>query len=227
MDQTSQTRKSKNVRKKLLDLFCTYGLYVIFVILLAYFAIQSKNFLTLSNAVNVLRLSSTLGISVVGMFFVLITAGIDISVSANMYFSAVVGTTLLNNLGMPLPVCFAGAVLSGMLIGAINGFFVAKLKMVPFITTLATYSVARGLGLMFTNQQMLFLDSKAMSFAGAKFLGIPLMVYIFIAVVLIGHFILTRTQYGRQLFACGNNLAGANKMGINGTKVVLLYIRKC
>ena len=68
MDQTSQTRKSKNVRKKLLDLFCTYGLYVIFVILLAYFAIQSKNFLTLSNAVNVLRLSSTLGISVVGMF---------------------------------------------------------------------------------------------------------------------------------------------------------------
>ncbi|MEE0419774.1 MAG: ABC transporter permease [Lachnospiraceae bacterium] len=227
MDQTSQTRKSKNVRKKLLDLFCTYGLYVIFVILLAYFAIQSKNFLTLSNAVNVLRLSSTLGISVVGMFFVLITAGIDISVSANMYFSAVVGTTLLNNLGMPLPVCFAGAVLSGMLIGAINGFFVAKLKMVPFITTLATYSVARGLGLMFTNQQMLFLDSKAMSFAGAKFLGIPLMVYIFIAVVLIGHFILTRTQYGRQLFACGNNLAGANKMGINGTKVVFLAYFIC
>lgn len=232
MEQSSQTSKRKNFQgksfqRKLVNLFCTYGLYVIFIILLAYFAIQSKNFLTLSNAINVLRLSSTLGIAVVGMFFVLITAGIDISISANMYFSAVVGTTLLNHLGMPLPICFLGAILSGLLIGAINGFFVAKLKMVPFITTLATYSVARGLGLMFTNQQMLFLDSRAMQFTGVKFLGIPLMVYIFLAVVLIGHFILTKTQYGRQLFACGNNLAGANKMGISGTKVVFLAYFIC
>ena len=91
--------------------------------------------------------------------------------------------------------------------------------MVPFITTLATYSVARGLGLMFTNQQMLFLDNVVMKFSGAKLFGIPLIVYIFLIVVLLGHFILTRTQYGRQLFACGNNLAGANKLGINGTKL--------
>lgn len=225
--ETSQTRKSKVFRQKLVDLFISYGLYVIFVIVLAYFAFQSKNFLTISNAINVLRLSSTLGIAVVGMFFVLITAGIDISVSANMYFSAVVGTTLLNNLGLPLPLCFAGALLSGLLIGAINGFFIAKLKMVPFITTLATYSVARGLGLMFTNQQMLFLDTSVLKFSGAKFLGIPLVVYMFIIIVLVGHFILTKTQYGRQLFACGNNLLGANKMGINGTKTVFIAYLIC
>ena len=225
--ENSQSRKGKVLRGKLLNLFCSYGLWIIFIILLAYFAIQSPKFLTISNAVNVLRLSSTLGVAVVGMFFVLITGGIDISVSANMYFSAVVGTTLLNNLGVPLPLCFVGACASGLLIGSINGFFVAKLKMVPFITTLATYSVARGLGLMFTNQQMLFLDSVVMKFSGAKLFGIPLIVYIFLIVVLLGHFILTRTQYGRQLFACGNTLVGANKLGINGTKTVFMAYLFC
>ena len=132
--ENSQSRKGKVLRGKLLDLFCSYGLWIIFIILLAYFAIQSPKFLTLSNAVNVLRLSSTLGVAVVGMFFVLITGGIDISVSANMYFSAVVGTTLLNNLGAPLPLCFAGACISGLLIGSINGFFVATVSYTHLLT---------------------------------------------------------------------------------------------
>ena len=157
----------------------------------------------------------------------LITGGIDISVASNMYFSAVVGTTLLNNLGCPLILCFVGSCLSGLLIGCINGFCVSRLKIVPFITTLATYSVAKGLGLMFTNQQMLFLDSKVMVFSSTRIFGIPLMVYIFAVVVIIGHFILTKTQYGRQLFACGNNLTGANKMGINGPRVVFAAYAIC
>ena len=80
---------------------------------------------------------------------------------------------------------------------------------------------------MFTKQQMLFLDSSVRSFSSAKILGVPLMVYIFLGVVVIGHFILTRTQYGRQLFACGNNLTGANKMGINGTRVVFTAYAIC
>ena len=158
--ETSQARKDAIFRKKLVDTFCNYGIYIIILIMIIYFSVQSTGFLSLSNAITVLQLSSTLGISVVGMFFVLITGGIDISVASNMYFSAVVGTTLLNNLGCPLILCFVGSCLSGLLIGCINGFCVSRLKIVPFITTLATYSVAKGLGLMFTNQQMLFLDAK-------------------------------------------------------------------
>lgn len=225
--ETTQVRKDVNYKKKAVDLLCNYGLYIIFLIMIIYFSVQSNGFLSVSNGITVLQLSSTLGISVVGMFFVLITGGIDISVASNMYFSAVVGTTLLNQVGCPIPVCFIGACLSGLLIGCINGFFVAKLKIVPFITTLATYSVAKGLGLMFTNQQMLFLDASIRSFSATKILGIPLIVYIFLGVVVIGHFILTRTQYGRQLFACGNNLTGANKMGINGAKVVFIAYAFC
>lgn len=225
--ETSQARREVILKKRIIDFLCKYGLYFIFAILIIYFTVQSTGFFSISNAITVLQLSSTLGIAVVGMFFVLITGGIDISVATNMYFSAVVGTTLLNQLGCPLIVCFAGSCLSGLLIGCINGFFISKLKIVPFITTLATYSVAKGLGLMFTKQQMLFLDSSVRSFSSAKILGVPLMVYIFLGVVVIGHFILTRTQYGRQLFACGNNLAGANKMGINGTRVVFTAYAIC
>ena len=111
--ETSQARKDAIFRKKLVDTFCNYGIYIIFLIMIIYFSVQSTGFLSLSNAITVLQLSSTLGISVVGMFFVLITGGIDISVASNMYFSAVVGTTLLNNLGCPLILCFVGSCLSG------------------------------------------------------------------------------------------------------------------
>ena len=103
--ETSQARKDAIFRKKLVDTFCNYGIYIIFLIMIIYFSVQSTGFLSLSNAITVLQLSSTLGISVVGMFFVLITGGIDISVASNMYFSAVLGTTLLNNLGCPLILC--------------------------------------------------------------------------------------------------------------------------
>ena len=71
--ETSQARKDAIFRKKLVDTFCNYGIYIIFLIMIIYFSVQSTGFLSLSNAITVLQLSSTLGISVVGMFFVLIT----------------------------------------------------------------------------------------------------------------------------------------------------------
>ena len=212
---------------KIKGFFINYGIYLIFAILITFFTLQKPNFLAPSNIFLILRTSSVLGIATVGMFFVLIVAGIDISVSMNMYFSAVIGTTLLNNLGCPLIVCFLASCLSGVIIGAINGFFVTKIKIVPFIVTLATYSVARGLALFFTNQKMLFLDSKVQVLANAKFFGVSAFVYIFVGVVIIAHIILKHTQFGRQLYACGNNLQGANKMGINGPRTVFCAYMVC
>ncbi len=219
--------QSANTGKKIVDFLCTYGLYFIFIIMIIFFATQQSNFFSVSNFLLILKSASVLGIACVGMFFVLIVAGIDISVSMNMFFSAVVGATLMNNMGMPLPVCFLASCISGLLIGCINGFCVAKLKIVPFITTLATYSVARGLALLFTNQQMLFLGSSVIDFANIRWFGISIFVYIFILIVLIAHYVLTSTQFGRQLYACGNNLVGAEKIGINGTKIVFLAYAIC
>lgn len=227
MEETKKAEKTTNAGKKFVDLFCTYGLYFIFVVMIIFFTIQKPNFFSLQNLFLILKSSSVLGLAVVGMFFVLIVAGIDISVSMNMYFSAVVGATVLNQLHAPLIVCFLASLACGALIGCINGAFVSKVKVAPFIVTLATYSVAKGLGLFFTNQQMVFLDSSVMNFANIKIGGISIFVFIFLAVVLIAHYVLTSTQFGRQLFACGCNLVGANKMGINGPKVIFLAYIIC
>lgn len=227
MKEIKKTSKSVNTGGKFVDLFCTYGLYFIFVVMIIFFTIQKPKFFSLQNLFLILKSSSILGLAVVGMFFVLIVAGMDISVGMNMYFSAVVGATVLNKLHAPLIVCFVAALLSGALIGCINGFFVSRIKVAPFIVTLATYSVAKGLGLFFTNQQMVFLDSSVMNFANTRIGGISIFVFIFIAVVVVAHYILTCTQFGRQLFACGCNLTGANKMGINGPKVILFAYIIC
>lgn len=227
MERAAVKTENNSAGKKAKELFLEYGIYAIILALIVFFTVQKPNFLTVSNILLILRTSSVLGITCVGMFFVLIVAGIDISVSMNMYVSAVVGSVLLNSMGMPLLVAFIGSCITGILIGCVNGFFITKVKIVPFIVTLATYSVARGLALFFTNQQMVFMDSKVMVIANAKLFGISAFIFIFLGIVLIAHYVLTSTQFGRQLYACGNNLAGANKSGINGARTVFLAYVIC
>lgn len=207
--------------------FVNYGLYFVFVAIIVYFSVRNPMFLTMSNAITIVQMASTLGIVVVGMFFVLITGGIDISVGSNMYFSAVVSCTLLNNYKVPIWGCFVISTLCGCLVGIINGTFISRYKMVPFITTLATMSIARGLGLFFSNQKLIVVDQSGFAVSNAKILGIPLVTYIFIGAAIVGHILLTRTQFGRQLFACGNNLTGANKIGVNGRRTVFFAYVIC
>lgn len=220
-------KPAANLKKRFVDFFCSYGLYVIFLIVIIFFASQSPQFLTGRNAVTIIQLASALGIATVGMFFVLITGGVDISVASNMYFSAVVGSYLLNQMGLPIWVSFIAGIICGGFIGAINGLFIARFKMVPFITTLATMSIARGFGLFVSGQKLIVLNDQGFRVANTRLLGVPIMAYVFLAAVLLGHFVLTRTQFGRQLFACGNNLAGANKIGINGPKTVFIAYLVC
>ncbi|MEA5016819.1 MAG: ABC transporter permease [Candidatus Limiplasma sp.] len=214
-------------RRVFKDFFVNYGLYVVFLALIGFFSIRNPAFLTMRNGITILQMASTLGVVVVGMFFVLITGGIDISVASNMYFSAVVAATLLNNFKIPIWLCFVVSMASGCVIGSINGLFVAKFKMLPFITTLATSSIARGLGLLVSNTKLIVLDNSAFAVSNTRILGVPLVAYIFLAMALVGHVILKRTSYGRQLFACGNNLQGAKKIGINGDRTVFLAYLFC
>lgn len=212
---------------KIKNFLIDYALYIVFAILILYFSIKNPAFLAINNAITILQMASTLGIVVVGMFFVLITGGIDISVASNMYFSAVISSILLNTYKIPIALCFLISILAGSLIGAINGLCIARFKMVPFITTLATMSIARGLGLLFSNQKLIVLDQSGFEVSNTRIFGVPLVAYFFIATVLIGHLVLSRTQFGRQLYACGNNLAGAKKIGINGAKIVFIAYLIC
>jgi ribose/xylose/arabinose/galactoside ABC-type transport system permease subunit len=213
--------------KKFKSLLVDYGLYAVFAMIILFFAFRNSKFLALNNIITIIQMSSTLGIVVVGMFFVLIGAGIDISVASNMYFGAVVSAILLNNYHLPIFWCFVVSVLCGGLIGVINGIFIAKFRIVPFIVTLATMSIARGFGLIFSGQKQIVLDQSGFIVSNTRILGIPLVAYIFIGTAVIGHILLAYTQFGRQLFACGNNYAGSVKIGINASRTVFISYIIC
>jgi ribose/xylose/arabinose/galactoside ABC-type transport system permease subunit len=214
-------------RKKIRRLLMDYGLYVVFLGVIIFFAVKNPKFLSRNNAITVLQMSSTLGIVVVGMFFVLIGAGIDISVASNMYFAAVVSAMLLNTYKIPILLCFAVAVFCGALIGCVNGALIARLRIFPFIITLATMSIARGLGLYFSDQKLMVLDPSSFVVSKTRLLGVPLVAYIFITTAVIGHILLKYTQFGRQLFACGDNYTGAVKIGVRGPRVIFFSYLIC
>jgi ribose transport system permease protein len=198
---------------KLVDYFYLYGIYFVFAILLVFFSMMSPHFLTVGNFVNIFQQSAALGIATVGMVFVMITAGIDISVASTMYVASCLGGMVINK-GMGLIPALFAVLLGGAFIGAINGFVISKYKIVPFIATLATMSIGRGLGLFSTKAQMIFLGDISRVVSGTHILGIPITVYVLLIVILTGNFVLRKTQFGRQLLAIGADEAGAEKAGI-------------
>lgn len=208
-------QKVQDIRKSwIIKYFYSYGIYFIFLILVIVFSLKSKQFLSVNNIINILQQSAALGIVTVGMIFVIMTAGIDISVGSTMYFaSCLAGFAISKGAGLVPAVIVA--LFGGALIGAVNGFVISKYRVIPFIATLATMGIARGLGLIISKAQILFYGDVSKIISSTKLLGIPITVYMLVAVLLVGNFFLRRTQFGRQLYAIGNDEAGAKIIGIN------------
>lgn len=189
------------------------GIYIIFLIVFMYFTFSSRHFLSQRNMVNILQQSVPIGIATVGIVFVLLTAGVDISIGAVMYCCAVLAGLMLNA-GHNIFLSLAAAVAIGAALGCINGFVVTKWKIVPFITTLAMMGVARGIGLLASETRTIFLKSAAKKIASFKIMNFPAVILVMVAIMLIGHYVLTQTVFGRQLFAVGNDPRAASKIGI-------------
>ncbi len=195
------------------------GIYIIFILLFAFFAFSSKQFLTSRNIINILQQSVPIGIATVGMVFVLLTAGIDISVGSVMYCCGVISAIMLKAGWHPF-LAIIVAMLVGMLLGSGNGFVVTKWKIVPFIATLATLGIARGIGLLIGNTQTVFIGSMAKKISTTKILNVPVIVIAMLLAMLLGHIVLTRTIFGRQLFAIGNDPRAAAKIGIKTDRII-------
>jgi ribose/xylose/arabinose/galactoside ABC-type transport system permease subunit len=201
---------------------------IIFVVLFVIFGILAPRFFTVKNFENIMYSSSYMGIIAIGMTFVLLTGGIDLSIGSNMYLSGVVAGVLINNLGLPVAVAFFGAVLTGLAFGAINAFLITKLKIAPFITTLGTLIAGRGLGLIISRSYPVnFPESVTLMGATRVFGFLPLPVLIFLFVVIVSHTVLTRTQIGRQIYAVGNNAEAAGKAGIDTLRVLVIVYLVC
>ncbi|MCK5735495.1 MAG: ABC transporter permease [Spirochaetaceae bacterium] len=232
--KTAVDHHSKSYLHHLFAAALKYGVYTIFLIMIVVFAFSNPRFLTIGNLMLILQQASPLGISVVGMTLVLILAGIDISVGRNMFLSATIIAFFLNKTVFlnPETVGVVGgyiiilliSLISGALIGLVNGVLVAKLKIVPFIATLAIGSICRGFGLI-VSEQKTPSTSYLNSFTNSRVMGIPVTLIIFIVIAIIFDYILRRTTFGRHLFAIGNSPETARKSGINVNRnIIFAYI---
>jgi len=185
---------------------------------------KPDHFATSSNIVSILSLAATIGVITVGMTFVIIGGGIDLSVGAVMALASVWATTVATQSYGPamMAVC---AVLVGTGAGLINGLLIAYGRMVPFIATLAMLVAARGLAQRISDRrtQLIRPENNAIeALSTTRVLGLPLLVYLFAAVVVVGWLVLNRTTFGRRTFAVGGNPEAARLAGIDVRRHTLL-----
>ncbi|MDX6223371.1 MAG: ribose transport system permease protein [Frankiales bacterium] len=176
---------------------------------------QPSTFPTRNNLVTILTQASVIGVVTVGMTFVIIGGGIDLSVGSLMGLASVWATTVATQ-DMGTGGVVMVALLVGLGFGLINGLLIAYGNLVPFIATLAMMATAVGLAQKISNKQTQILKSTAINgLATNKILGLPLLVWLFALVALVGWVVLNRTTYGRRTFALGGNPEAARLAGVN------------
>ncbi|WP_067478678.1 ABC transporter permease [Nocardia amamiensis] len=192
-----------------------YGIVLTFAVVLAFLASAAPNFLTFDNLINIVRQSSIIGVIAVGMTFIIITAGIDLSVGSVVALSGVVFAMMAPSDGTALWIPLLASVAVGLLVGSISASLVVWGKILPFLATLATMVTARSAALVITDGQVVSGLSEPVEWLGSGFIGpIPVPVIIFLLIALIGDFVLSRTRFGSHVYTVGGNIESAQKVGI-------------
>lgn len=187
------------------------GLMVLVIILW----ILTPYFLTVSNLLNIAQQTAINAIIAVGMTFVIITAGIDLSVGSILAFSGIVLASVLH-INLPAPIAIIIGFAVGLCCGLVNGLLITFGRLPPFISTLGMMSVARGAALMYSNGRPISGFSPSFRFlATGEVFHIPMPVIIMIFVYIIAHFVLTKTKLGRYTYAIGGNEEAALLSGVN------------
>ena len=201
-----------------------YSVMFVFIVIILLCSIVEKNFFTWNNLTAIFRSCSALGIIALGMTYIIISGGIDLSVGSTF---ACCGAVLLTiqGAGVPLPIAILGSCVFGIFIGFFNGFFIAKFALPPFIVTLATQTLLRSVVKYITNgttvmglQEPVFMSIGN----GSLFGGIPIAFVIFLIVALIMHVVLSKTKFGTYVYALGGNETTARYTGIQVDKIKIL-----
>ncbi len=191
---------------------------LLFAVLLAVFAGMSGRFLSAENFVNILIQASHTGIIAIGMTFVLLVGGIDLSVGANMYVCAAILGLFLSHL--PLWASFPLVLLIGLGFGVINAVFITRLGVAAFITTLATLFVGRGVALYMTGNKLIPLGNSVLVLGRSSYLGVPSAIWAFVIVFVCAFLTLRETPFGRQIYAVGADAEAAAKAGIDVRRIL-------
>ncbi len=191
-----------------------FGLLIGYFIFVIVATILSPRFLSATNILNIVRQVSIFGILAIGQTFVIITAGIDLSVGATLALVVVLTGGLLPDYG--IPVAITVGLLAGTTIGVVNGLGVTKGRVPPFVMTLGMLGIARGLAFMYTGGMPIpVLDDTFLFIGNGYILGtVPVPAVIYVALVILGALVLKFTPFGRYVFAIGSNAEAARLSGI-------------
>lgn len=205
------------------NMIAKYGSLVALIILCVVMTILKPRFLNPLNIRNILRLSSINGLLAVGMTFVCLTGGIDLSVGAVMGCAGMY-SAYFAQASMELP-WFAGVAVGigmGLLVGAFNGICIAYLKVPAFVGTLGAMTIAKGLTFILTNAKPIPNLSDSFKYIGGGMIAgvVPIPIIIFAVILVICFLLLYKTRYGRYVIAVGGNIKAARVSGINVKRII-------
>jgi ribose transport system permease protein len=197
------------------------GGLIVLLILFGALTLGSSEFLTANNMANLARQVAVFGIIAVGQLLIILTAGIDLSVGSVLGLTGCITAELLVH-GTPIGIAIIGGLAAGAAIGVFNGVLVAYGKLPPFIVTLGMLGIARGAVLVLTNASTVQpLPDSFGNIANGDFLGLPNLLWMFAAVVVVTAFVLRRTVFGRYIYAVGSNPESARLAGVPVTRVLV------
>lgn len=196
------------------------GALIALILLVLFGWLRYDGFLAPYNIFTVLSYNTTFGMIALGMTFVIMTGGIDLSVGAVASLASVVAALVS---GQGLFVALAAAVLTGIAVGLFNGWVIAWLRIPPFIATLAMLLGAHGLALVLAKNATISVDTSSnfTSITLGSLFGIPIPVYILVVAYIIGSIVLNFTRYGRHVLAVGGNEEAARLMGLPVERITL------
>ncbi len=187
---------------------------------LVIFPTTRSTFLTQNNVFNILRQNASNLFLATGMTMVIILGGIDLSVGSVIALSGCVAAGCVVNMGLPEVVGFLIAILIGAVVGMFNGVVICKTNIPPFIVTLASMNITKGIALVYTQGAPIRCMTDAFKFPGAGYVGpIPMPVILMLIIFVIAVMLVNRTHFGRHIYAVGGNAQAASFSGINVQKV--------
>jgi ribose/xylose/arabinose/galactoside ABC-type transport system permease subunit len=205
--------KNKFLKKGTLE---TYSLILVVLALVVILSIATRTFLTSSNLLNVLRQISINGILAIGMTFVVLTGGIDLSVGSIVAFCGIVSAGLIRDAKLPMVQVIVISLLIGIVMGMFNGYFVAFWNAAPFVVTLSLMTIARGMTFVYCNGKPISpLTAEFLNIGRGDIFGIPIPAFILFLVFIIGFMMLKYFSIGRYIYAVGGNENSAMVSGIN------------
>jgi ribose/xylose/arabinose/galactoside ABC-type transport system permease subunit len=206
-----------------------YAIIFILFGLIAFFSILSPHFFTLQNLTNIFVQQSYVIIAAVGLSFVMISGGMDLSIGYQISAVGVTTAALVKWVGLPFPVSLMLGLIMGIILGGFNGFISVRLKVHTLIVTLGTMTIFQGLSYIISRQSVILNLPPAFKFFGQGYLFgfLPFSVVLMIFSVAVASFILNYTQLGRRIYGVGSNEETARLSGVNVNAIRMIVFSIC